>query len=100
MKEPRWVDRRALLLLHAESLAEHGGLTGIREDGLLDSALARPRHLFAYESKIDLARLAAAYTVGITRNHPFVGGNKRAGFGDLGEEKVAAWLRARIRRRK
>jgi death on curing protein len=80
MKEPEWVSRRALLLLHAESLAEHGGLEGIREEGLLDSALACPLNVFAYNAKCDLADLAAAYAYGLCSNHPFRDGNKRAAF--------------------
>jgi len=80
MKTPRWIDRRALLLLHAETLAEHGGRPGVRDEGLLDSALARPRHLLAHRPKTDLAALAAAYAAGIARNHPFTDGNKRAAF--------------------
>lgn len=75
----RWIDKRALLLLHGESLAEHGGLPGLRDDGLLDSALARPLNLAAYGMP-DLADLAAAYGVGLAKNHPFVDGNKRAAF--------------------
>ena len=75
----RWVDRRALLLLHAESLAEHGGSAGLRDEGLLDSALARPLNLVAY-GEPDLADLAAAYAFGLAKNHPFVDGNKRAAF--------------------
>jgi death on curing protein len=73
----RWVDKRALLLLHDESLAEHGGATGIRDEGLLDSALARPINLDAY-GKPDFADLAAAYAIGLAKNHAFVDGNKRA----------------------
>ena len=84
MKEPRWIDRRALLLLHDETLAEHGGLPGIRDEGLLDSALARPQQIYAYEPDADVARLAAAYSVGLARNHPFADGNKRAAFLALG----------------
>ncbi|MBK6426725.1 MAG: type II toxin-antitoxin system death-on-curing family toxin [Blastocatellia bacterium] len=84
MNEPRWIDRRALLLLHAEGLAEHGGPEGVRDAGLLESALDRPRNLAAYEPESDLARLAACYAVGIARNHPFVDGNKRAAFLSLG----------------
>jgi death-on-curing protein len=80
----RWVDKTALLLLHAESLAEHGGLEGMRDEGLLDSALARPLNLLAYEHIDDPARLAAAYAAGIARNHPFADGNKRAAFLALG----------------
>jgi len=75
----RWVDKRALLLLHDESLAEHGGATGIRDEGLLDSALARPIKLDAY-GKPDFADLAAAYAIGLAKNHGFVDGNKRAAF--------------------
>lgn len=75
----RWVDKRALLLLHDESLAEHGGLSGLRDEGLLDSALARPLHLAAC-GQPDLAELAAAYGIGVAKNHAFVDGNKRAAF--------------------
>ena len=75
----RWIDKRALLLLHGESLADHGGASGIRDEGLLDSALARPLNLVAY-GEPDLAALAAAYGFGIVKNHPFVDGNKRAAF--------------------
>jgi len=75
----RWIDKRALLLLHDESLAEHGGAAGLRDEGLLESALARPQHLESYGSP-DLADLAAAYGVGLAKNHPFVDGNKRAAF--------------------
>lgn len=75
----RWVDRRVLLLLHDESLAMHGGASGIRDEGLLDSALGRPLNLVAY-GEPDLAELAAAYAHGLAQNHPFVDGNKRAAF--------------------
>jgi death-on-curing protein len=78
MKEPRWISKQALLLLHGESLAEHGGAGGIRDDGMLDSALGRPLNQHAYGGVDDLAQLAAAYAFGIARNHPFVDGNKRA----------------------
>ena len=84
MKTPKWIDRRALVLLHGETLAEHGGLPGLREDGGLDASLARPRHLHAYEPESDLPRLAGAYGFGIVRNHPFNDGNKRAGFLAIG----------------
>lgn len=80
MKTPKWIDRRALLLLHGETLAEHGGLPGLRDEGALDSSLARPGHLHTYEPKSDMPRLGAAYGFGIVRNHPFNDGNKRAGF--------------------
>jgi death-on-curing protein len=75
----RWVDKRALLLLHGESLAEHGGAAGMRDEGLLDSALARAQNLTVY-GEPDVAALAAAYGYGISQNHPFVDGNKRAAF--------------------
>lgn len=126
MKEPIWIDRKALELLHDESLAEHGGLPGIRDEGLLESALARPRNLFAYEGTVETARLAASYAFGLASNHPFADGNKRAAFiasalflrlngtplkadqvdaynqivalasGEIGEEEFASWLRANI----
>ena len=84
MREPEWINETALLLLHAQTLAEHGGLEGVRDEGLLESALARPRNLFAYENVRDLAALASAYVFGIARNHPFADGNKRAAFAALG----------------
>ena len=74
-----WLDKRALVLLHDESLAEHGGAAGLRDEGLLDSALARPLNLAAC-GQPDVAELAAAYGVGLAKNHPFVDGNKRAAF--------------------
>jgi death on curing protein len=79
-----WIDPLALRLLHDESLAEHGGLVGIRDEGLLDSALARPKNLYAYENITDIPKLAASYAYGIARNHPFVDGNKRAAFLAIG----------------
>nr|WP_295785056.1 type II toxin-antitoxin system death-on-curing family toxin [Rhodoferax sp.] len=75
----KWVNRQVLILLHDESLAEHGGAPGVRDEGLLDSALARPLNLSLYEQP-DLADLAAAYGVGLAKNHAFVDGNKRAAF--------------------
>ena len=75
----RWISKRALLLLHDESLAQHGGASGIRDDGLLESALARPENLLAYGSP-DIVELAASYAYGLAKNHPFVDGNKRAAF--------------------
>jgi death-on-curing protein len=124
-KEPRWVRKQAVLILHAMSLDIHGGLPGVRDEGLLDSALARPQQIYSYgDPPPDLAALAAAYAVGIARNHPFVDGNKRAALtclgqmlnkngydlvandadtyqtmmalaaGSLAEEDLAAWIRA------
>ena len=118
----RWISKQALLLLHAESLAEHGGGQGLRDEGLLDSALARPQNLAAY-GEPDHAALAASYGLGVAKNHPFVDGNKRAALlatglflylngwrltasqadttlamlslaaGELSEDAFAAWLR-------
>ncbi len=79
MIEPKWISRKALEILHGQSLAMFGGAPGLRDSGLLDSALARPQHAFVYRESTSLAALAAAYAVGICRNHPFVDGNKRAG---------------------
>jgi death-on-curing protein len=79
----RWIDRRLLVLLHDESLAMHGGASGIRDEGLLESALARAPNLAAY-GEPDLADLAAAYAYGLSKNHPFVDGNKRAAFLGVG----------------
>jgi death-on-curing protein len=124
----RWIDRRALVLLHDETLAEHGGRSGLRDEGLLESALARPRNLAAYGTP-DVADLAASYGVGLARNHPFVDGNKRAAFlavglflalngyrlvssqaeatltmlglaaGDIDEPTFAVWIREHSRKR-
>ena len=79
----RWNDRRTLILLHDESLAEHGGASGLRDETMLLSALARPLNLVSYESP-DAADLAAAYGVGLAKNHPFIDGNKRAAFLSVG----------------
>ena len=123
-KKWNWIDRNILLLLHDESLASHGGASGIRDEGLLGSALARPINQWNY-GKRDLKKLAAAYAFGVARNHPFIDGNKRTAWvlarlflaingvtlsfiatdaitmmmalaaGDLDEEAVAAWFTAR-----
>ena len=128
MKEPKWLDRRALVLLHGENLAEHGGRAGILDEGLLESALARSRQVFSYEARCDLARLAAAYGADLVRDHPFADGNKSAGFlavglflglngfrlvvdqveatrtvievaaGEMGEQEFAAWIRTHMKR--
>ena len=74
-----WIDRRALLLLHGENLVLHGGAAGIRDEGLLDSALARAENLLAY-GQPDVFDCAAAYAFGLAKNHPFIDGNKRAAF--------------------
>lgn len=117
-----WIEEHVVLAVHEEQLAEHGGAQGIRDEGLLQSALARPRHLASYDEP-DVFDLSAAYGFGIARNHPFVDGNKRTAFvavelflllngadlhaddascvltmlslaaGDLDEAAFAAWLR-------
>jgi death-on-curing protein len=74
-----WIERSVILAAHDEQLAEHGGSAGIRDEGLLDSALARPLNRAAY-GKPDAAELAAAYAYGLATNHPFVDGNKRIAF--------------------
>jgi len=74
-----WLSRELILAIHDEQLAEHGGLPGLREPGLLDSALARPLNRAGY-GEPDVAELAAVYALGIARNHPFIDGNKRTAF--------------------
>lgn len=119
----RWIEDSVVWAVHEAQLAEHGGLVGVRDTGLLASALARPRNLAVYEAP-DVFALAAAYAFGLARNHPFIDGNKRTAFvcaelflllngreltvsdaecvtqmlllaaGDLSESAFAAWLRA------
>ena len=79
MTEPVWVNRQALEILHDESIARDGGVAGLRDNGLLESALARPRNAFHYGTD-DICSLASLYAGGIAQNHPFVDGNKRAAF--------------------
>ena len=74
-----WIEQHDLIAIHGQLLAEHGGASGLRDRGLLDSALARPRQHLAY-AQPDIISLAALYTSAIVRNHPFVDGNKRVGF--------------------
>jgi death-on-curing protein len=80
VKVPVWIGERDALALHDRLLALHGGAVGLRDDALLKSALARPQQHFAYAESPDIVDMAAAYTGGIVRNHPFVDGNKRTGF--------------------
>jgi len=128
MKPPVWLSRRALELLHSESIAEHGGADELRDEGLFESALARPQNLHAYEGVTDVARLAASYTFGLAKNHAFVDGNKRVAFiaaglflrlngwklkadqaeatliilsvasGSLGEDELAEWIRGHMQK--
>jgi death-on-curing protein len=123
-----WPDREVIVAVHEMQLAEHGGLAGVRDVGLLDSALSRAPNLAAY-GEADAAALAAAYGYGLSRNHPFIDGNKRTGFvaaelflnlngfeleatdadcvitmlgvaaGEVSEESFAAWLRAHTQKR-
>jgi len=80
MKEPVWIDYRDALALHDRVVALFGGPEGVRDDALLESALARPRQLLTYTESAGTLAMAAAYTVGIVRNHPFTDGNKRTAF--------------------
>lgn len=87
-----WLEKAALLVLHDQSIMKHGGARGIRDEGLLESALARPLNLLAYRESITLPQLAAAYAFGLAKNHAFVDGNKRAAFAALGVFlKVNGW---------
>ena len=88
MDEPKWLRKEMVLGLHAMAVAKFGGSPGLRDEGLLESALDRPRNLFAYGDAPSVFELAAAYCSGIVKNHPFIDGNKRAG--DLA---VRAFLR-------
>ncbi len=80
VREPRWITKQGLLILHDRSIALHGGAPGMRDEGLLESALARPLNRFHYDGVTDLAALAATYACAIAANHPFTDGNKRAAF--------------------
>jgi death-on-curing protein len=79
-KEPVWVNERDVMAIHDRLLALHGGAAGLRDRGLLQSAIARPRQHHTYSARVDLVELSAIYVSGIVRNHPFLDGNKRAGF--------------------
>jgi len=79
MKEPFWVLREVVFVIHEQSLTQFGGSAGVRDEGVLDSALGRPQYLFTY-GKPSLFELAASYAFGLVKNHPFIDGNKRAGF--------------------
>lgn len=79
MSEPLWLSLKLVLAVHERVLAEHGGASGLRDPGLLESALERPRNRYAYEGA-DLVALAASYAFGLAKNHPFIDGNKRIAF--------------------
>jgi len=127
MKEPVWLDRLTVAAIHFDLLLGHGGIYGVRDEGLLESALARARNRWLHEPEPDLAALAAAYGFGLTTNHPYADGNKRVALmamyvflavngrrlvapeaeaalvvldvarGRLGEAELAAWVRRRTR---
>lgn len=129
MKEPKWIGAAVATAIHDEAIYEFGGLAGIRDAGLLESALDRPRNLLAYEPQPSIFRLAATLCVGIAKNHPFIDGNKRTALlttraflylnghelepsqpdevativavadGSLIEHDLAAWLERNSRRR-
>jgi len=128
VSKPIWIVDRDALALHNRLLALDGGAPGVRDIGLLQSALTRPKQLAAYGDKPDIIAMAAAYTAGIVRNHPFIDGNKRTGFlvgvlflelngyrftateesaaqailslavGTLDEPALATWMRANVKR--
>ena len=78
--EPRWPAKESLIALHDRSIALHGGSSGLRDEGLLESALSRAANLFHYEGVADICVLAATYLIAVSSNHPFTDGNKRAAF--------------------
>lgn len=80
MDEPLWLDRTIIEALHAAQIGEHGGRFGLRDAGLLESGLARPRQVWSYEPETDVAALAAEHGYGLVKNHAFVDGNKRIAF--------------------
>ena len=126
MQEPRWVPRIVVDAVHFDQLRQHGGLTGLRDENALESALARPKQKWAYDPEVDLASLAAAYAFGLATSHPYRDGNKRIAFlamaiflglngfeieaaeaevvtvmarlaaGSFDERELAAWLREHI----
>ncbi len=126
-KEPRWVSRSIVRSIHVDQVRQHGGSHGLRDEGLLESALERPRNRWRYKPETDLPRLAAAYGFGLARNHPFLDGNKRVAFqtmyvflglngyrieadekevvtlmlnlasGDVDEEPLSDWLRDHLK---
>ena len=127
MKEPYWLTREECLALHEMMLSQYGGSEGLRDENMLESALAKPRHLFAC-GEPTMSDLAASYVCGLVKNHPFIDGNKRTGFmlgagflerngyefhaseaeavvhtlalaaGEMSEAKYAAWLQANSHR--
>ena len=126
MDEPHWISRVVADAIHTDMIITHGGMPGLRDEALLESALARPRQRFVYNPAGDLASLAASYAYGIARNHPYPDGNKRVAFvmmavflglngldfvadeaevvaammalaaGEVEEEPLAEWIRSRV----
>jgi len=124
MDEPSWLSRAMIEAAHHDQIQEHGGLLGVRDEGLSESALARPRHRWSFEPETDLPSLASSHGFGLARNHPFLDGNKRIAFvamnmfllingfeieapepeviavmlqvasGDLDESELTAWIRS------
>ena len=80
MKEPKWLPRILVDAVHVDQIREHGGVPGVRDENILESALSRPRHKWEYGTQPDLFELSAAYGFGIARNHPYNDGNKRVAF--------------------
>ena len=127
-RRPRWLSRLVVDAIHADQVQEHGGLPGVRDENVLESALARPRQKWAYGNERDLSALAAAYGFGLVKNHPYRDGNKRIGFlavatflginshdldvtdadvvgemiglaaGDRTEADLAGWIRAHLKK--
>jgi death-on-curing protein len=128
VREPRWLSRLVVDAIHGDQLREHGGLSGVRDENVLESALARPQQKWLYGSVTDIPVLAVAYAFGLVRNHPYRDGNKRIGFlamvtflgingdtfeatdadvvthfvalaaGDISEDQLAAWIRDHSRK--
>lgn len=128
--EPHWLSRVVVDAIHTEQIREHGGLSGVRDETALESALARPQQKWRYAQKVDAALLAAAYGFGLVRNHPYSDGNKRIGFlcivtflgvnghelnatdadviaemmaladGSVSEEQLAEWIRQHMGKRR
>lgn len=129
-REPVWLSRVVVDAIHSDQIREHGGLPGLRDENVLESALARPHQKWHYAGATDIAALGAAYAFGLVRNHPYRDGNKRIGFlamatflgingyefdasdaevvaeilaladGEIAEEALADWIRQHIARRR
>jgi death-on-curing protein len=128
--EPRWLSRIVVDAIHSDQLREHGGLPGVRDENVLESALARPQRKWHYGAETDVPMLAAAYAFGLVKNHPYRDGNKRIGFlamvtflginghefgapdadvvaeflaladGSVSEDELANWIREHVAKRR